>query len=356
MNRLNEYGLNEHFLTQAKLYPNFEICRVVSQYKDLYKVMTNEDELLAEISGRFRFNVKNLCDYPAVGDFVMIDRSNGQSGNAIIHHILNRKSSFKRTAVGVKNQTQVVASNIDTIFICMSLNNDFNLRRLERYLSIAWDSNAIPVVLLTKSDLCEDIPQKLNEISNVAIGVDVIVTSGLNESSLEQLSPYLKYGTTSSFIGSSGVGKSTLINLLIGKELFSTNDIGKDDKGRHTTTRRELILLSRGGVVIDTPGMREVGVDSTDLSKTFSDIDDFAEQCKFKDCSHNAEPGCAVRLAIKDGKLSEERLESYFKLKKETRYDGLNSKQIEREKINSMFGGLGEMKNAKKLVKNKNKT
>lgn len=355
MNKLEIYGASERFLVEATLYPNFEMGRVISQYKDLYKVVTNEGELLAEVSGKFRYETKYLSEYPVVGDFVMLDRTNDQFGNAIIHHVLTRKSAFERTAVGLKDQTQVVAANIDTVFICMSLNNDYNLRRLERYLSVAWDSRAIPVVILTKADLCENIREKLAEISAVAIEVDVLVTSSLEESSCHQLRPYLKHGTTSSFIGSSGVGKSTLINSLAGQELFTTSKIRNDDKGRHTTTRRELILLPQGGMVIDTPGMRELGVDSVDLSKSFADIDLLSEQCRFKDCSHNNQPGCAVRAAIENGELDAQRLESYFKLKKEARYDGLTSKQIETEKMNSMFGGVGGMKNARKFIKEKNK-
>ncbi len=353
MNKLEKYGANERFLAESVLYPNFEMGRVTSQYKDLYKVVNNEGELLAEVSGKFRYETKYLSDYPVVGDFVMLDRSNDQSGNAIIHHVLTRKSSFERAAVGLKNQTQVVAANIDTVFICMSLNNDYNLRRLERYLSVAWNSRATPVVILTKADLCDDIQQKLTEISAVAIGADVLVTSSLDESSCNQLMPYFKKDMTSSFIGSSGVGKSTLINNLAGKEILSTSEVRKDDKGRHTTTRRELILLPQGGIVIDTPGMRELGVESVDFSKTFADIDTLSQQCKFKDCSHNSEPGCAIRYAIENGELDPKRMESYLKLKKEARYDGLTSKQIETEKFNSMFSGVGGMKNARKFINEK---
>lgn len=358
MNNLENYGISQRFLTEATLYPNCNSGRVVSQYKDLYKVVTNEGELLAEVSGKFRFETRYLSDYPVVGDFVMLDRTSDRSGNAIIHHVLTRKSAFERTAVGLKNQVQVVAANIDTVFICMSLNNDYNLRRLERYLSVAWDSRANPVVILTKSDLCNNIQERLSEVFAVAVGVDIIVTSSLDEQSSHKLMPYLKRGSTSSFIGSSGVGKSTLINLLTGqtgKKILSTSEIRKDDKGRHTTTRRELILLPQGGVVIDTPGMRELGVDSVDLSKSFADIDKLTEQCKFKDCSHNTEPGCAVRAAIENGELDRQRMENYQKLRKEARYDGLSSKQIESEKIKAMFAGMGGIKNARKFIKEKNK-
>ncbi|WP_027400126.1 ribosome small subunit-dependent GTPase A [Anaerovorax odorimutans] len=355
MKKLELYGLNPRFEAESTLYPDFVLGRVISQYKDLYKVVTNEKELLAEISGKFRHQTNYISDYPAVGDFVMLDRINDENGNGIIHHVLTRKSSFERAAVGIKNETQIVAANIDIIFICMSLNNDYNLRRLERYLSIAWNSRATPVVILTKSDLCSILEEKLLEISKIAIGVDIIVTSNLEPESYEPLKKYLKYGITASFIGSSGVGKSTLINCLLGGNFLSTNEIRKDDKGKHTTTRKDLILLPDGGIVIDTPGMRQLGVDSVDLKKSFTDIDNLAKQCRFRNCTHTIEPGCAVKAAIDNESLDEKRLNNYIKLKKEARYDGLTSKQIEHEKLNDMFSSFGGIKNAKRIIKEKNK-
>ena len=233
---------------------------------------------------------------------------------------------------GTKEDIQIVATNIDTVFICMSLNDDYNLRRLERYLSIAWDSGAVPVIVLTKSDLCKDIEIKLNEISSIAIGVEVLVTTSISDEGYQSLKRFLFIGKTVAFIGSSGVGKSTLINCLLGQNILDTNGIRNDDKGRHTTTRRELIMLPNSGVVIDTPGMRELGIISADLTKSFSDIDELALECKFNDCTHKHEPNCAVQKAIKDGVLSVERLESYWKLKKETKYQGLNSKRSKKKR------------------------
>jgi ribosome biogenesis GTPase len=318
-------------------------------------VITEDAELLAEVSGKFRYDAKRLSDFPAVGDFVMLDRSHGENGNGIISHVLTRKSVFERKAAGQTTDTQVVAANIDIVFICSALNSDYNLRRLERYLSIAWSSGAVPVVVLTKSDLCDDTKEKMAEVSGIAIGADVLLTSGLNPDTLVQLRQYLKAGVTAAFIGSSGVGKSTLINALIGDDRLRTADIRSDDKGRHTTTRRELILLPQGGIVIDTPGMREIGVDSADIAKAFAEIDELAAQCRFRDCTHKSEPGCAVKAAVEKGDIDAQRLESYFKLKKEARYDGLNSKQIEKEKIDAMFSGFGGIKNAKKFVKEQQK-
>lgn len=348
---MKNIGLTERFIQESSMYKGLYIGRVSSQYKDLYKIITENGELTAEISGKFRFDVRILADYPAVGDFVMVDRTDNANGNGIINYVLTRKSAFERKAAGTSNDGQIVAANIDTVFICMSLNNDFNLRRLERYLSIAWDSGAAPVVVLTKSDLCEDIKERLGEVASVAIGVDVIVTSSMSNDGYIPVKSYVKSGRTAAFIGSSGVGKSTLINRLLGENILDTKEIRNDDKGRHTTTRRELIVLLGGGAVIDTPGMRELGLESADISKAFADIDELASKCKFHDCTHESEPSCAVKKAIIDGLLSPERLASYYKLKKEAKYEGLCSKQIEKEKINEMFSSMGGMKNARAYIK-----
>jgi len=352
---MKSLGLTERFIQESTIYEGLHTGRIVFQSKDLYKVITEDGELTAEISGKFRYRAQALSDYPAVGDFVMVDRTDNASGNGIIHHVLTRKSAFARKTAGTTSDTQIVAANIDTVYICMSLNNDFNPRRLERYLSIAWDSGATPVVVLTKSDLCNDIESRLDEISHLTLGVDVLVTTSTSDDGYLALKRYLGSGQTVAFIGSSGVGKSTLINRLLGTDALATNEVRGDDKGRHTTTRRELVPLPEGGAVIDTPGMRELGIISADLAKSFADIDELAAQCRFSDCAHGTEPGCAVKRAIREGILPAERLNNYNKLKKEARYDGLNARLIEKKKINEMFSGFGGMKNARKFIKGKNR-
>ncbi len=352
---MSDLGLSKNMEAQAALYAGLYLGRIISQSKDLYRVITEKGEATAEISGKFRFSAQTPADYPAVGDFVLLDRTLHAEGNAIIHHLLPRKSVFIRRASGTAHREQVVAANIDTLFICMSLNKDYNLRRAERYLGIAWDSGAVPVVVLTKSDLCDDLSHKLEELRKIAPGVDILVTSSLTEEGHLSALPYLGRGKTVAFLGSSGVGKSTLINRLMGAEILETKEIRKDHRGRHTTTRRELLLLPGGGMVIDTPGMRELGIESADLARTFGDVEELAGMCRFRDCTHTREPFCAVRQAIEEGVLSEERLESYRKLQKEARYEGLNFRQIENEKIATMFAEVGGIRNARKFAKEKNR-
>jgi len=355
LKKMEKYGARERHYAEASMQPEYFLGRIVSQSKDIYKAATEKGEYLAEISGKLRHETNRVADYPVVGDFVMLDRESDEKGNLIIHKILTRTSSFERSAVGVKNQSQVIAANIDIVFICMSLNKDYNLSRLERYLSLAWNSRAETVIVLTKSDLCDDLPKVLDEISSVALETEIIATTSQNEDSCMRILEYLKNGLTASFIGSSGVGKSTLINCLAGKELMSTSGLRNDDKGRHTTTRRELVILPQGGIVIDTPGMRELGLESANLSKSFEDIDALAQNCRFSDCSHSSEPGCAVLEAINSGKLDIRRFENYKKLKKEAKYEGLDSKQIETVKLDEMFEEFGGMKKARAYIRQNDK-
>lgn len=327
---------------------------ISSQYRDIYKVIVDDKEILANVSGKFKYNAFLKDDYPVVGDFVLLDRNNNNNGNAIINEILERNSVLKRKNIS-NGQNQIIASNIDYIFICMSLNNDFNLRRLERYITICWDSGATPIIVLTKYDLCNDIQDKINEVETVAIGIDILTISNKDKNSINKVLNYLNKGTISCFIGSSGVGKSTLANNLLNTEQLKTNGLRNDDKGRHTTTRREMFILENGAIIIDTPGMREIAVDIEDFEKGFLDISELEKMCKFSDCTHNNEPKCAIKEAIETGKLDIKRYENYIKLKQESKYINMNFKDIEKEKIKKMFGSKKEYKNKIKDIKNKRK-
>lgn len=303
--------------------------RVTTEHKDLYRVHTSYGEFLARVSGRMRHE----GFFPAVGDWVVLSAASAGS-EAAIHGILPRKSKFSRKVAGSEIKEQVVAANVDTVFIVSSLNGDFNPRRLERYITVAWDSGADPVIVLSKSDLCGDISEKLETVERIAFGMPVHIISSLTEDGIDGLRGYFSEGRTVAMIGSSGVGKSTLINAIAGEELLETGEIRKDGKGRHTTTHRELILLKNGGAVIDTPGMRELQLweGGNGLAETFSDVEDIARNCRFTDCRHEEEPGCAVKAAIKEGTLEEERLVSYRKLLKELKYIESKKEKKERKK------------------------
>ncbi len=317
INDFHKWGFTGDFAGEAALYPGYHPGRVLSQFRNLYRVAGEGGEFTAEISGRFRFDAARPADFPAVGDFVLTDRADDSGGNAVIHRVLARKSAFIRRAAGSDNGEQVVAANIDTVFICMSLNQNFNLRRLERYFAIGWDSGAVPVAVLTKADLCGEVERRLAEVSAVCPGADVLVTSAADGDGGLALRRYLTEGRTVAFIGSSGVGKSTLINLLTGEIRQDTGGLSSDDRGRHTTTRRELILLPSGGLVIDTPGMRSLALEESDVGAVFPEMEELASQCRFRDCTHTHEPGCAVQGALARGEIDARRYKSYLKLMEE---------------------------------------
>ncbi len=351
---LKQYGTTDRFLAEAALFEGLHLARVIAQYKGLYRIVTREDELLAEISGKMRHEITERALFPTVGDFVMVSLEDGQT-KATIHHVLTRKSMFSRKAVGQKGEAQVISANIDTVFICMSLNNNYNISRLERYLSVAWDSGGVPVIVLTKTDLCETIDEVLQEVNTVSAFSDIICVSKFDDNVEQNFLKYFEKGITAVFIGSSGVGKSTLINKILGDNKILTAEISKGDKGKHTTTGKEMFPCPLGGVLIDTPGMRELGIEGADISTTFNDIEELTNHCSFSNCSHTVEKGCAVLEAIDKGLLDQRRFNNYLKLLNETSYEGLSSKELEKKKLERMFKDVGGMKKMRKFMKdNKN--
>ena len=297
--------------------------RVAVEYKGLYRVYCEGMEVLASVSGKLLYSAAEREDYPAVGDWVLLEKISSAEDRAIIRGILPRKSKFSRKCAGNTVNEQIVAVNVDIVFICMSLNQNFNLRRLERFITMAWNSGAVPVVLLTKADLCGDTEGKLAEAKEASIGVDVHCISSFDDSAVNIVRKYIEPGSTVAFLGSSGVGKSTVINRLLGENVLDTQAVSElGDRGRHTTTNRELILLPDGGIVIDTPGMREFHILDVEesLDSTFGDIHELSASCRFSDCTHTAEPGCAVLEAIENGTLQEERYNNYIKLKREAEF------------------------------------
>lgn len=334
---IKDYGLKEEKIA-GKI--NGIPARIITTYRDRYEIVSDKGKGFARLKkGSFYDNPNAI--YPTIGDFVMIEWNS--MGDSQIIETLKRDSSFSRASSSADRNhemhtqhEQLVAANFDYVFIMQSLNDNFNIRRIERYLTLAWESGAIPVIVLTKCDLVDDVESYISEIESVAIGVDVYAISCKAKIGLEKLQKYFKKGNTLVFLGSSGVGKSTLVNTLIGEDVMKTSEIREDDsKGRHTTTNRQLLMLPTGAMVIDTPGMRELGMWNCDdgIDKTFQDVDKYFGTCKFSDCTHTSEPGCKVLEAIKNGELSEERYNAYTKLKNEARYNS-DSESYLREKRN----------------------
>jgi ribosome biogenesis GTPase / thiamine phosphate phosphatase len=317
---LQDLGWDPYFEAHFEPYNKDEFipARVAVQHRGAFVVLTQAGEVAAELSGRLRHEAAGMGDLPAPGDWVAVKPIANES-KVVIHAVLPRRSKFSRKAAGFETEEQVLAANVDTLFLINALDVGPNVRRIERYLTLAWESGAVPVIVLSKTDLCDDIEAAREMVEPAAMGVDIHLTSSVTGEGMDDLLAYLKGGRTVAVLGSSGAGKSTLINYLIGEERMATQEIRSDGKGRHTTSHRELILSPTGGLILDTPGMRELQLWDADegIDQAFQDIAGLAAECRFRDCKHEGEPGCAVLAAVADGSLPTERLNSYRKLQRE---------------------------------------
>lgn len=349
---LEELGYSDKIKIDIVL-EGFEIGRIIAEHKERYIVRTQKGDLDAEITGNLRFSAESREDFPAVGDWVALTIYDDNF--SVIHKIFPRYSVISRRAAGKYGEIQVIAANIDFAFIVQAIDRDFSVNRLERYLTICNQSKVTPVIILTKIDLidAQRISEILSAVSSRIKNVKIIAISNESFDGFDDVKKVIQKGKTYCFLGSSGVGKSTMINNLSGKNLMRTDEISSAaDRGRHITTHRELIVLESGGILIDNPGMREVGItDAADgLETTFNEIAVLSEKCRFKDCTHTSETGCAVIAAVNAGELDKGAYENYLKMEKEKSF--FESSALERRLKDKQFGKI--MKNYKKNF-NKNK-
>lgn len=348
---IEDFGYDTFFESNRKKLKldNFSVARVVSEHKGAYKVKNLKGEYLAKITGKQIFNALSREDYPAIGDWVAIAELD--MGRAVIHGVLPRRTMIKRKCSD-KNEIQIIATNIDVAFVIESLDRDYNLNRIERYFAIAKDGGVKPTIILNKIDLIskDELDSKLIQIKSRFKDIDIILTSTITNEGLDELKKYISQKKTYCFLGSSGVGKSSLINKLLNENTIKTNDIGSyTGRGKHTTTSREMYFLENGGIVIDNPGMREVGMTNTcvGVDSLFEEIIALAEKCKYVDCTHIHEPGCEVLSALKSGKLDEGKYSNYINLKKEAEYYEMT--ELEKREKGRRFGKF--IKTTKKQLK-----
>ena len=349
---LEDLGYNhkfEKFRNEQGLV-NFEIGRVIAENKERYIVKTEKGEYEAEITGNIRFTAKVREDYPAVGDWVAFTTHGAWS--ALIHKIFPRNSIIKRQAVGQLGAIQIIAANVDYALLVQAVDRDFNINRLERYLTICNTSNVKPVIVLSKTDLINDLRLKiiLDSINERIKDVPVVAISNETNTGYEKLNTYIRKGKTSCLLGSSGVGKSTLLNKISGKARMKTDAISiSTNKGKHVTIHRELFVLENGGIIIDNPGMREVGIADANsgLEITFDKIVNLSDNCRFKNCTHTNEPGCAVIEAVENGEIDKASYENYLKMKKEKMHFECTIQEKRRK--DKEFGKM--VKNFKKVMK-----
>jgi len=337
---LKNLGYNEFFDLNWKSLEltNYPVARVIAEYKEAYRVKNANGEYLAKITGKQIFNAVKREDYPAVGDWVVITELDKE--RAVINNILPRKTILKKK-YSDKQDTQIIATNVDIAFVIESLDGNYNLNRFERYFVLANAGGIRPAIILNKIDLVSEIElnEKIDQIKNRFDNIDIISTSVITERGLNELVNYIAKGKTYCFLGSSGVGKSSLINKLLGKNDIKTREISDSTgKGKHTTTTREMYFLENGGIVIDNPGTREVGVAdaSTGIESIFDEITFLSKECKYTDCTHIHEPGCAILKAIEDKKLDEDKYQNYIKLKKENEYYKMTN--LEKREKDRKFG------------------
>lgn len=324
MSKIKKYGWNKYFQDELdKIETPFIPARIISQHSNLYKVITDKGEYLAEKSGKLEYFAENEKELPVIGDWVLVDIFD-QENKAVIHEIIPRKTSFSRKKAGKSFEEQVIAANTDLVFIITGLDHNYNLSRLERYLSIIDKTKIKPALIFNKTDLIRSTKKIQKEVKERIPDIEQLFVSAKKKRGFDDLYPLLKKGKTVCFLGSSGVGKSSIINILMDKEVIKVQEVRQiDSKGRHTTSSKQMFLLPSGSIVIDTPGIREFGLigdKEENINEAFPDILELAKYCRFRDCSHEVEPDCAVRDALIKNELQESRYNSYIKLKKEIQY------------------------------------